>query len=297
MRLDGYLSWLVAQAQPAGPPPSISPEVIKALAELITASGSVPAPESWFTAERVQSFASMAAAVAWPLSAIVIALTFRRPIIDFLSNVTDVEIAGAKFKRVLQKELATAEREASSKPSPPTANEQARAAAVASMLEGASSLVAREAEALAFEYERERASRPSGDERTRRMEVVVAKMRTIGQAAFPLRYELAASPSPGKRLMAIAALQVVPDYEMLDWLAERPAKEKPFVGYHALIALLQAARGPNAAAHRKALADALAIAEKGSASFGQDTDRQKLLAEFKAAVERVKATEPIEDPA
>jgi hypothetical protein len=274
---------LSAQSQP-----SVSPETIKALADLIRASGSAARPESWLTPERIQAYASAIGALAWPLTALVVVLIFRKPIRSFLSNVTDVEIVGAKFKRVKQ-ELAEAESEASAKPSIPTKDEQARAANVATLLGGSLEVAAKAAEMLALEYERERASLPPGDERTRRMEIVVAKMRTIGQAIFPLRHELAASPSPGKRLQAIAALQVVPDFEMLDWLAERPATEKPFIGYHALIGLIQAAHSPGASFYQEALAEAWAIAEKSRGSFRADTDREKLLVKFEQAVKSLRA--------
>ncbi|MCP1539960.1 hypothetical protein [Methylorubrum extorquens] len=262
--------------------------MIKVAQEVVKVAGSPPRPESWITPELIQAYASAAGAVAWPITAIAVALIFRRPIKEFLSNATDIEIAGAKFKR-LQQELTDAGKGAKDGPTPPTGPEQARAAAVAMLLEETPSLVVKEAEALAFEYERERASRLPGDERTRRMEVVVAKMRTIGQAVFPLRHELAASPSPGKRLQAIVALQVVPDYEMLPWLAERPAKEKPFVGYHALIALVQAARSPAASAHIRELTEALAIAQQCRTSFGKDADREKFLRDFEKAVDQLKA--------
>lgn len=288
MAMYGLSFGLAAQAQTTTPPPTavVSPEIVKALAELIKASGSVPKADSWLAPERIQAYASAVSAIAWPLTAIIVVLIFRKPILGFLSNVTDVEIAGAKFKR-LQQELAEAGKGAAAKPAPPTSDEQARSANVAAFLGEAPSLAAKEAEALAFEYERVRVSLPPGDERTRRMEVVVAKMRTIGQAVFPLRHELAASPSPGKRLQAIAALQVVPDYEMLHWLAERPANEKPFVGYHALIALLQAARGPLASAHREALVESLAVARASRSSFRTDTDRERTLGLIEAAVEQL----------
>jgi hypothetical protein len=55
---------------------------------------------------------------------------------------------------------------------------------------------------FANEYERIRATMPSGDERTRRMEVVVAKMRTLSIAGYPLLDDFSKSSSPGQRLAA-----------------------------------------------------------------------------------------------
>jgi len=64
----------------------------------------------------------------------------------------------------------------------------------------------------------------------------------IGRAAFPIRYELIQSPSPGQHLQAIASLQVHPDFELLEWLAGRIRVEKPFIAYHAIVALNTACR-------------------------------------------------------
>jgi hypothetical protein len=259
---------------------------LKALADLVKVSGGVPKTESWWTPEGIQALASAVGAMAWPLTVLAVVIMFRKPILTFLYNVTDVEIAGAKFKR-LQQELNKADAEASKRKAlfePPTEAEQARAASVEELLEGVPSLVRREAEALAYEYERVRASMLPGDERTRRMEVVVAKMRTIGRAVYPLRHELAASSSPGKRLQAIAALQVAPGYDMLNWGADRIKAEKPFIGYHALVALIEAAKDPAAAANRSALTEALRIAQSAKGSFGDDTDRDRLLRSFEESV-------------
>jgi len=49
-------------------------------------------------------------------------------------------------------------------------------------------------------------------------------------------------PNCVKRLAAICILQQVPGTKYLNWLAERVAVEKPFVGYQATLALLLAVR-------------------------------------------------------
>jgi hypothetical protein len=97
---------------------------------------------------------------------------------------------------------------------------------------------------LAREYEDLRQTLPSGEERTRRMESVMTRMRTQAQYAYPLLAELTASESQGQRLIAVAILETLPTPEYLDWLAERldPRKEKPFLAYHAALALLYAVR-------------------------------------------------------
>jgi hypothetical protein len=100
--------------------------------------------------------------------------------------------------------------------------------------------------ALAHDYESLRATLPAGPDRTRKMEKIMSQMRTLAPMMDPgLRRELQNSPSPGQRLAAIACIQVHPDIGSLRWLAERVGSEKPFVGYHAALALFYAAQDPN----------------------------------------------------
>jgi hypothetical protein len=281
---------LQAQVSPGPAPTPITPEALKALTELIKASGgSVTKVDYWWSVERINALTSAFGAIAWPVTVLIVAFVFRKPLIAFLSQVNEFEFAGAKIKKNLQENLQEAGEAAklTAPFEPPTAAERERAAKVEQLLEGQLSVIRQEAEALAFEYERIRASLPPGNERTQEMEKVVAKMRTIGRAAYPIRHELAASPSPGKRLQAIAALQVIPDFDMLDWLAKRVSVEKPFVAYHALVALDLAAKDPGAAIHRAAIRNALKIALSAKEFFAEDTDRMKLLRSFEEAVARL----------
>lgn len=95
---------------------------------------------------------------------------------------------------------------------------------------------------LAREYERIRSAMTAGAERTRRMETVVTRMRTLALAGYFLIPELTDSESAGARLACIVFLQVKPDAAYLQWLAERLPREKPFVSYQAAVALRAAAQ-------------------------------------------------------
>lgn len=95
---------------------------------------------------------------------------------------------------------------------------------------------------LANEYEQVRRSMQSGGERTRQMEIVASKMRSIALLAYSMLDELVSSQSVGQRLAAISILESIPNPKYLLWLAHRVAVEKPFVAYHAAVALLNAAR-------------------------------------------------------
>lgn len=98
--------------------------------------------------------------------------------------------------------------------------------------------------ALANEYERIRGVMRGGPERTRRMEAIVTRLRSLAVAGYFIRHQLRSSTTAGERLAAIAMLQVKPDPDALAWLSERfPPHEKPFVAYHAAVALRAAVQG------------------------------------------------------
>lgn len=140
-------------------------------------------------------------------------------------------------------------------------------------------------EMLAVEYETVRASMPSGKDRTRAMSGAVAKMRTLNKVMFPLRYEYVNSPSPGRRLLVIAALSVTPDHDLIEWLTERVLTERPFVAFHAMVALLTAIHSKELATpHVAALTRAVETIAANRAKFTNDSDRAKLLLQLEQSV-------------
>jgi hypothetical protein len=231
-------------------------------------------------------------AVVWPLFAFAVLIVLAPQLRDLVSRLTDFEAFGVKAK-VSQnlKEAAKAAEKAETPSSGPTPGELHRAFVVEQLTSKTdTSFIRKQVDDLATEYERVRASMPASDTRTRAMEVVVAKMRTIGRAAFPLRYDLSISPSPGRRLQAIVSLQLIPDFDdFLDWLAERVSKEVPFLQYHALVALNAAATDARAVAHLPALERALAVAQVASPSFGRDTGRIRQLDSLRTRVQQLHA--------
>jgi hypothetical protein len=128
----------------------------------------------------------------------------------------------------------------------------------------------RQVRQLALEYENLRRNLSPGDTRTRRMEVVASRMRTLALSAYPLIAELANSDSPGMRLAAVSILEAVPRADYLPWLAQRLNAERPFIGYHAALALLIAARMLEVK-EMPEVRDAISAARR--ASIGHDTDR------------------------
>ena len=96
---------------------------------------------------------------------------------------------------------------------------------------------------LAQKYETIREEMEPGHERTRRMETVASEMRPLALAGYSLLPDLTVSDSPGERLAAVMMLQSTANPAYIQWLSERLGEEKPFVGYHASVALLTAVRG------------------------------------------------------
>ncbi len=98
---------------------------------------------------------------------------------------------------------------------------------------------------LAREYDDLRDRMPSGFERTRRMGEIVRRMRSEMRELPSLALApLQNSDSAGMRLAAVVSLQIRPRADEVPWLGDRvvaPAVEKPFVEYHAILALQQAA--------------------------------------------------------
>jgi hypothetical protein len=116
---------------------------------------------------------------------------------------------------------------------------------------------------FAREYEATRSNMKPGAIRTREMNEIVAKMRTIALAAKPLLDEFVRDDaSPGARLAAITILQLNPRLEFVSWLAERMSSEQPFVFFHASVALLATARSYGSFANdllRSAIQEALRV--------------------------------------
>ncbi len=125
---------------------------------------------------------------------------------------------------------------------------------------------------FAQQYETVRASMHAGTERTRSMNAVVAKMRTLALAAdLYLDEWMNAGSSPGLRLAAICILQMKPEMRAVSWLTERMRAEQPFVFFHASVALLNTVRR-HGASERETLGTALRTALEQVQSFGEKAD-------------------------
>ena len=132
---------------------------------------------------------------------------------------------------------------------------------------------------LAREYDKIRRVMPSSDERTRTMEGVFSLMKIMASKVQGSLPGFQQSNSAGERLMAIAILDMFPEADHLEWLAERmnPEHEKPFISYHAAVALLDAVTNLPTGDCAK-LEASLAKAKKLALQLKGDPDRLKVLA-------------------
>ena len=248
--------------------------------------------------------AAICSAVVWPVLIGAILFWFREPAAELLKAAVGVAEGATRFKiwqiefdRDVQQQVAQSE---SAALAPAAAartatagdassatelaatipsTEVAAAAGVRSLLETApNSTLRKSAEAaiktrmlgFAQEYETTRANMHAGPERTRAMNAVVAKMRTLALAADLFLDEfMAAASSPGKRLAAICILQMKPEQRAVPWLVERMRLEQPFVFFHASVALLNTVRRFGRA---PGLAETLTTALAQVQSFGEHAD-------------------------
>ena len=132
---------------------------------------------------------------------------------------------------------------------------------------------------LAKEYDEIRRTMPAGGKRTRTMTGVFSRMKIMAPKVQGSLSALQQSRSAGERLMAIAILDMFPEASHLGWLAERlnPEHEKPFVAYHAAVALLEAVTHLPSEDCAK-LEAALAEAKKLALRLEGDPDRLNVLA-------------------
>jgi hypothetical protein len=129
---------------------------------------------------------------------------------------------------------------------------------------------------VCLEYERIRGAMPSGPERTRAMTGVLVRMRTLGPACAHLLPELKAAETPGKRLAAVAIMQIRPETADIAWLVERFRVDSPFIFSNAALVLQYLALSKKGARAESAVAaarEALGILRSAKAPPDRNTMR------------------------
>ena len=102
--------------------------------------------------------------------------------------------------------------------------------------------VRRQMDELARQYEllraaRDKMSRTATAEEIVQMNKVVSQMRALAIPCLPYWDDYAKSDRPGDRLVAVVMVQMSPDPKYLAWLLERFKVDRPFIFYHAALAL------------------------------------------------------------
>ncbi len=242
--------------------------------------------------------AAILSAIAWPLLVGVVLYWMRKPVRQLMATAVGIAASSSKvkiwqieFDRDVQQQLETTAHEALSRQpsvseqqigSPIPQGEVQAAARVRTLVDEApqgsvrqdlQESIRQRMLGFAKEYESTRAALHGGPERTRAMNAVAAKMRTLALAADGFLDEFAGdTDSPGKRLAAICILQLAPNADWTNWLADRMAVEQPFVFFHASVALLSIVRKYGPQKHdllKSALDRALAKVQ----SFGDNCDK------------------------
>ncbi|HZS56527.1 MAG TPA: hypothetical protein VFA65_19125 [Bryobacteraceae bacterium] len=95
---------------------------------------------------------------------------------------------------------------------------------------------------LARQYELLRSARDKQSRQASQIEIVamnkvVSQMRALALSCLPYWDEYAQSDRPGDRLAAVVIVQMSPDPKYLNWLANRFQTDRPFIFYHAAVAL------------------------------------------------------------
>jgi len=242
--------------------------------------------------------AAILSAIAWPTLVAVVLYWFRRPIGSLVSTAVGIAASSSKvkiwqieFDRDVQQQLDETSHEALSRlpsiseqqiGSPIPHSEVQAATRVRSLVDEAppgsvrseiQESIRQRMLGFAKEYESTRAAMHAGPDRTRAMNAIAAKMRTLALAADPFLEELARdNDSPGRRLAAICILQLVPHLDWVPWLADRMAVEQPFVFFHASVALLSAVR-KYGAQQQELLRSAIDRSLAQVQSFGENYDK------------------------
>jgi hypothetical protein len=224
--------------------------------------------------ETAKAVADLASALAWPALFGILLITQRDALKRLFESLIEVVRFSTRIKLgdMIDLEVDRSAKQAGQQAAPtrdiPAV--EVEAASRVDRLVGSTDLPGVRARMIAFarEYEGTRSSMAPGPPRTRAMNAVVAKMRTLAMAAKPLLAEFAESQdSPGMRLVAISILQLSPDLEYLDWLVKRMSSEQPFVFFQASVAILAIARSYGTT-NRKEIAGAAERALKVVNSFG-----------------------------
>jgi hypothetical protein len=191
-------------------------------------------------ADTLKAAAELLGVLLWPSVFVTLLVTQRKPLTRLLDSVVELVTSSTHIKLGdfidVEVNRSALQAEQNDSPAREVPAEEAEAAARVSRLVGESELPGVRERMLEFarEYEATRSNMKPGPERTRAMNAIVAKMRTLAIAARPLLREFAtAGHSPGISLVALSILQLRPNLEYVPWLVDCMSAEQAFVLFHA----------------------------------------------------------------
>lgn len=218
----------------------------------------------------ITAIGSLLGAIAWPVVIAGFLVAFRREMRSLferlpllLDRLKRMKIAG------VEAELDALAAKASEKGE--VTAEQTRAAtqiAFEAKAVGNVELLS-ELDKLCLQYDVVRKSMRSGHPRTHEMTKILVKMRALAPSTSDRIDVYKSSGSAGRRLAAIAMMQMEPEKADIEWLLERFKKESPFIFYHAALALTNAASSRSGASRDEVIATAAGALRLVEAFEGQ----------------------------
>ncbi|WP_419808948.1 hypothetical protein [Sphingomonas sp.] len=193
-------------------------------------------------AKLITALAALIGALAWPAAVLSLVLIFRREIRGALAKIPSV-IDRVKALKVgaVETELEKVADQLGSQTSESGAVSIAEVEAAAKIVLDAGvvgePVLVDQLERLCIEYDTIRRVMPASDRRTHAMTRVFVQMRSLGPSISDRVDAYKSSRSAGRRLAAVAMMQMEPNKADMEWLVGRFREEHPFVFYHAALAL------------------------------------------------------------
>ena len=205
-------------------------------------------------AEIIKALSELLSALVWPAIVGIILFRFRKEVGACLSGLAK-RLPEAQNVKLGPVEIAmqTAESVAKLVPANPRPQDQQQAIqeqthigkvlqAQVAQNPGMLPEVRRQMDELARQYEllrsaRDKTSRMATAQEIVQMNKVVSQMRALAIPCLPYWDDYAKSDRTGDRLVAVVMVQMSPDPKHLPWLLERFRFDRPFIFYHAALAL------------------------------------------------------------
>lgn len=193
-------------------------------------------------AKLVTAIAALVGALAWPIAVFGIVFILRKELKAIAAKVPTA------LDRMQSIKIGVVEAQLKGLADQAAKNEEGKAPVTPEQIRVAANLQARSAEIgkdqllsqldrLSIEYDTVRRTMRGGSERTQEMTKILVQMRGLAPAVSDMMEAYKTSGAAGSRLAAIAMMQMEPEKADIPWLRDRFKSERPFIFYHAALAL------------------------------------------------------------